>query len=114
MYQVDSVYLDFYFITQVVCTDTIHRSYIYFFFLFISHSCFIRKINNQTGSGKSFRIAPRACCVSRETNKGSTVSVIAWESPAPAQVVVGADVTASPFNWHFGPFPVRPMRMESV
>lgn len=40
--------------------------------------------------------------------------MMVWEqwSPALAQDVVGADVTASPFNWHFGPFPVRPWRME--
>lgn len=29
-----------------------------------------------------------------------------------AQVVVGADIMASPFNWHFGPLPVKPMRTE--
>lgn len=88
------------------------------FILFSLHFAFLlykkKTTTLKASSGNSFRIAPRACCVSYETNKGSTVSVIAWESPAPAQVVVGADVTASPFNWHFGPFPVRPITMERL
>lgn len=49
-----------------------------------------------------------------QTNKESTVSVIVCEQRTPdlAEFVVGADVMTSPFNWHFGPFPLRPMRIE--
>ncbi|KAM7404370.1 hypothetical protein PAMP_011722 [Pampus punctatissimus] len=50
--------------------------------------------------------------IGNKTNKENAVSVTAWEqwSRALAQFVVGADVMASPpFNWHFDPFPVRPM-----
>lgn len=87
---------------------TVHCSCIYFP-SFISHSCFI-KINNQVSSGNSFtKLHPERVASSIKQTKDSTVSVIVWEqwSPTLDQVAVAADVSASPFNWHFGPFPVR-------
>lgn len=69
-------------------------------FFFISHSCFI-KINNQASSGNSFnftKLHPELVASSVKQTRDSTVSVVVWEqwSVALAQVVVGADVTASP------------------
>lgn len=98
------------FLLSMSCIDTIHCSCIC---SFISHSCFI-KINNQASSGNGFnftKLHPDLVASSIKQCKQSKCESMEW-SLALAQVVVAADVTASPFNWHLGPFPVRPVRVE--
>lgn len=84
------------------------------FIFFLLHFAFLLHKNQQSSQFWEQLQLYTQCLfypVSNIQGKHSKCDSTGAVSPALAKVVVCADVTASPFNWPFGPHPVRPWRM---